>query len=330
LQKRQLGRDGPQVGAIGLGCWSFAGAYGKTDTATSHNTLARALDLGIDFLDTANVYGNGVSEQTIGSFLKSRPHEFTIATKAGIWRDPETQVRSFNNSESHLREALEKSLRHLGVEHVALYYIHRRDPERPIEDVMQTLVKFKEEGKIGGIGFSEIAPSSLRRAHAVHPVAAVQSEYSLWSRMPELGMVQACAELGVAFVPFSPLARGMFASELPDPANFGDTDFRKNNPRFVEPNFAYNSSLVDRFRNHAVDLGTTAAALAIAWVLHQGEHMIPIPGTRSAEHLEEDAGAAEISLTASDLADIERILPCGFAHGDRYSEAQLPGAERYC
>jgi aryl-alcohol dehydrogenase-like predicted oxidoreductase len=330
LQKRQLGHAGPQVGAIGLGCWSFAGAYGKTDTAASHDTLAAALDLGIDFLDTANVYGNGVSEQTIGSFLKSRPHAFTIATKGAIRRDPETNVRSFDNSEPHLREALEKSLRDLGVEHVALYYIHRRDQRIPIEDLMHTLVKFKEEGKIGAIGFSEIAPSSLRRAHAVHPVAAVQSEYSLWSRMPELGMIQACRELGVAFVPFSPLARGMFANRAPDPANFSDSDFRKNNPRFITPNFSHNLAIVDKFRAYAIDRGTTPAALAIAWVLHQGKHLIPIPGTRSAEHLAEDAGAADLALSAGDLEEIDRILPCGFAHGDRYSEAQLPGVERYC
>lgn len=330
VQTRQLGHGGPRVGAIGLGCWSFAGAYGATDTATSHDTLARALDLGIDFVDTANVYGNGVSEQTIGSFLKTHPHRFTIATKGGIRRDPETNVRSFDNGEAHLREALENSLRHLGVEHVALYYIHRRDPQRPIEEVMQTLVKFKEEGKIGAIGFSEIAPYSLRRAHAVHPVAAVQSEYSLWSRMPELGMIQACRELGVAFVPFSPVARGMFATPPPNPRGFAGNDFRKNNPRFIEPNFSSNLAMIERFRAHARDRGTTAAALAIAWVLHQGEHLIPIPGTRSRQHLEEDAGAADLALSASDLAEIEQILPCGFAHGDRYSEAQLPGAERYC
>lgn len=330
MQQRQLGRNGPQVGAIGLGCWSFAGAYGKTDADASHDTLAAALDLGIDFLDTANVYGNGVSEQVIGSFLKANPHRFTIATKAGIRRDPQTRERSFDNSEAHLREALEKSLRDLGVEHVALYYIHRRDQRVPIEDVMHTLVKFKEEGKIGAIGFSEIAPGSLRRAHAVHPVAAVQSEYSLWSRMPELGMIQACRELGVAFVPFSPLARGMFAREPLDPATFAEGDFRKHNPRFVAPNFAYNLAKADEFRVYALDKGTTPAALALAWVLHRGEHLIPIPGTRSARHLRENAKAAELTLNADDLAEIERILPCGFAHGDRYSEAQLPGVERYC
>ncbi|MDH3452894.1 MAG: aldo/keto reductase, partial [Gammaproteobacteria bacterium] len=171
---------------------------------------------------------------------------------------------------------------------------------------------------------------SLHRAHAVHPVAAVQSEYSLWSRMPELGMIQACQELGVAFVPFSPLARGMFASTPPNPQDFAASDFRKHNPRFIEPNFSRNLAIIERFRAYASDRGTTPAALAIAWVLHQGEHLIPIPGTRTADHLEEDAGAADLTLSDADLVQIESILPCGFAHGDRYSEAQLPGAERYC
>lgn len=330
MQKRQLGTGGPMVSAIGLGCWSFGGAYGPTDEAESHAALAAALDLGIDFLDTANVYGAGVSERVIGSFIRDNPGRFTIATKGGIRRHPETNERGFDNSPEHLREALETSLRNLGVDHVALYYIHRREAERPIEDVMETLVRFKEEGKIGGIGFSEISPASLRRAHAVHPVTAVQSEYSLWSRMPELGMIQACKELGVAFVPFSPLGRGMFAARTPDPAQFGDGDFRKNNPRFIEPNFSRNVEAIAPFKAFAAEKGTSPATLAMAWVLAQGDHLIPIPGTRTAEHLKEDAAGADLVLSEADLAEIARILPPGFAHGDRYSQAQLFGVERYC
>jgi aryl-alcohol dehydrogenase-like predicted oxidoreductase len=330
MQKRQLGKDGPMVGAVGLGCWSFGGAYGPTDEAESHATLAAALDLGIDFLDTANVYGAGVSERVIGSFIKDHPRRFTIATKAGIYRDPETNERGFNNSPEHLRQALETSLKNLGTDYVDLYYIHRRDQTRPIEDVMETLVRFKEEGKIGGIGFSEIAPFSLRRAHAVHPVMAVQSEYSLWTRGPELGMTQACRELGTTFVPFSPLGRGMFGAKPLDRANFADGDFRKNNPRFMEPNFSANLKAVEPFREFATSCGTTPAALAIAWVLAQGDHLIPIPGTRSAEHLRDDATGAHLRLTADDMAEIDRILPLGFAHGDRYSDAQWIGPERYC
>ncbi len=330
MHKRQLGAGGPMVSAVGLGCWNFSGAYGPTNEAESHATLAAALDLGIDFLDTANVYGRGLSEQVIGSFIKQNPGKFTIATKAGIYRDPDTNIRGFNNSPEHLREALEQSLKDLGVDHVALYYIHRREAERPIEDVMDTLVRFKEEGKIGGIGFSEISPSSLRRAHAVHPVMAVQSEYSLWSRMPELGVIQACKDLGVAFVPFSPLARGMFANQTPDPEMFEDGDFRKNNPRFIEPNFSYNVKAIAPFKQLAASIGASPASLAIAWVLVQGDHLIPIPGTRSAGHLREDAAGEAISLNDTTLAEIDQLLPPGFAHGDRYSWAQLPGVERYC
>ncbi len=330
MHKRQLGRGGPMVSAIGLGCWSFAGAYGPTTEAESHATLAAALELGVDFLDTANVYGGGVSERAIGSFIKIHPGRFTIATKGGIRRDPVTNIRSFDNSPEHLRQALETSLSNLGLDHVELYYIHRREPDRPIEEVMDTLVRFKQEGKIGGIGFSEISPASLRRAHAVHPVMAVQSEYSLWSRMPELGMIQACKDLGVAFVPFSPLGRGMFATKTPDPANFSDGDFRINNPRFLEPDFGYNVAAIEPFKLLAADLGSTPATLAMAWVLAQGDHLIPIPGTRTPVHLHEDLAGADVQLSPDDLAEIARILPPGFAHGDRYSQAQLAGAERYC
>ena len=195
---------------------------------------------------------------------------------------------------------------------------------------METLVRFKDEGKIGGIGFSEIAPSTLRRAYAVHPVMAVQSEYSLWSRSPDLGVIQACEELGVAFVPFSPLGRGILTSARLDPATFSDDDFRKNNPRFLEPNFSANDRALEPFREFAAAKSTTPAALAIAWLLAKGDHLIPIPGTRTIDHLIEDAAGVDLPLSAGDLAEIDRVLPPGFAHGDRYSEGQWPGAERYC
>lgn len=330
MHKRQLGADGPMVSAIGLGCWNFSGAYGATNEEESRATLKAAMDLGIDFLDTANVYGAGLSEQIIGRFIKDTPNDFKIATKAGIYRDPETNVRGFNNSPKHLREALEKSLTNLGVDYVDLYYIHRREAERPIEEVMDTLLRFKQEGKIGGIGFSEISPASLERAQAVHPVMAVQSEYSLWTRMPELGVIQACERIGTAFVPFSPLGRGIFAAETPDPSRFHKGDFRENNPRFVEPHFSFNVRAVARFKALAKEMGHSSPALAIAWTMAKGDHLIPIPGTRSADHLADDAAAANILLSAADLAAIDAVLPPGFAHGDRYSTAQAPGAERYC
>lgn len=326
MQKRNLGPCG-HVGAIGLGCMSFGGIFGPTDEAESHRTLKRALDLGIDHLDTANIYGGGVSEEVIGSFLKANPGRFTVASKGGITRDRE---RPFDNSPAYLRECLEGSLKRLGVERIDLYYIHRREQARPIEEVVETLVRFKEEGKIGAIGFSEISPASLERAAAVHPVAAVQSEYSLWTRLPELGMIAACARLGTAFVAFSPLARGMFSSSLPDPSSFADHDFRKSLPRFAEPNFTYNARAAGRFAAYARERGHSPAALALAWLLHRAPHIIPIPGTRSAEHLSECAVAAELCLDERDLAEIEAVMPAGSAHGDRYADSQLIGPERYC
>jgi aryl-alcohol dehydrogenase-like predicted oxidoreductase len=327
MQKRKLGADGPLVGAIALGCMSFGGSYGETDEAESHRTLSRALELGVDHLDTSNIYGDGRAEEVIGSFIRGRPHRFRIATKGGIKRGP---PRGFDNTAEYLRECLEGSLRRLGVEHVDLYYIHRRDQRIPIEDVVGTLVRFKEEGKIGGIGFSEISPASLERACKVHPVAAVQSEYSLWTRLPELGLVQATGRLGAALVAFSPLARGMFADAMPDPERFGEKDFRRATPRFTEPNFGYNRERVARFNTYARGKGHAPSALALAWVLARAPHVIPIPGTRSPLHLEQDAAGAGIVLTPKDIEEIEAILPVGFAHGARYSDQQNIGPEGYC
>jgi len=330
MKQRHLGKSGPHVSAIGLGCWNFAGPYGPTSEKESHETLAAARDLGITLIDTANVYGMGVSEQAIGSFLKGRKSGFRIATKAGIRRDPLTGTRFFDNSRDHLRAELETSLRNLGVDHVDLFYIHRREAGRPIEEVMDTLLRFRQEGKITGIGFSEISPSSLRLAHAVSPVSAIQSEYSLWTRQSDLGMVQACRDLGVAFVAFSPLGRGVFGTPAPNPARFGEADFRKANPRFVEPNYSRNIAAIEPFKAFARDLGATPIALAIAWLLTRGPHVIPIPGTRSAGHLKDCADGVSLTLTADHLAEIERILPAGFAHGDRYSADQAIGVEGYC
>ena len=328
MKTRKLGLDGPDVSALGLGCMSFAGSFGTTDKAESFECLDAARDQGITFLDTAELYGKGYSEELIGEYQQERGHRFSIATKGGIVAGGKRGEN--DNSEAALRKALEGSLKRLRVEHVELYYIHRRDWSIEIEDVAETLTKFKNEGKIGGFGFSEIAPSSLRRAHAVHPVTAVQNEYSLWTRYPELGMLQACAELGVAFVPFSPLARAMLTDTFPDPTGFPDTDFRKNMPRFLEPNFSANCKMISGFRNFARSRGWSTTEAALAWILDQEEHLIPIPGTRSAAHLKEWAGAAEIKLTDEDRTEIERILPVGFAHGDRYSDEQIVGIERYC
>ncbi|MFK7879407.1 aldo/keto reductase [Roseobacter sp.] len=330
MKKRQIRQDGKKVSEVGLGCWSFGGSYGPTTEAEAHNTLSAALDFGVTFLDTANVYGMGVSETIIGTFLKGNAGRFTIATKAGIWRDPETGIRGFNNKPAYLRDQLEGSLSKLGLDHVDLFYMHRRDQDVPIEEVMETLLRFKTEGKIGGVGFSEISPASLRRAHAVGPVDAVQSEYSLWTRQPELGMIQTCAALGVAFVPFSPLGRGIFAPVPPDPSTFEPGHFRKDTPRFSEPNFSQNLQQIAGFKALAGDLGLSPITLALAWCLNQGDHLIPIPGTRSAAHLKDCVAASDVAMTPETMRAIEEILPVGWAHGDRYTHAQWIGIEGYC
>lgn len=327
MRQVELGRGGPKVGAVGLGCMSFGGMYGPTDIATSHATLRRALDLGVTHLDVADIYGGGLCEEVIGAFLKKNGNPFTIATKAGIVTRPQ---RSVNNGRDYLAACLDASLKRLGVERVDLFYIHRRDPAVPVEEVMETLVGFVRSGKIGAIGFSEIAPWTLERAARIHPVAAVQSEYSLWTRQPELGMLDLCTRLGVTFVSFSPVARGMLTDADLDPASFPENDFRRANPRFQEPHFSENLAKIRRFRAHAAERGVPASTLALAWTFAKAPNSIAIPGTRSAAHLDQDAAAADLVLSERDVAEIEAILPAGFAHGPRYSAAQAAAVEDYC
>ncbi len=323
---KQRALAGHKVGAVGLGCMSFGGIYGETDEQESFACMQAALDLGVTHWDVAEKYGEGVSESVMGRFLRESGAEVTLATKAGIYSAPE---RRFSNAADDLRRSLEGSLERLGRSSVELFYIHRREAERPVEEVMETLVAFMDEGLIGGIGFSEIAPSTLRRANAVHPVAAVQSEYSLWTRQPELGMIQTCAELGTAFVAFSPIGRGIMSDHFQGPENFPTGDFRSGQPRFMEPNYSYNAKAVEGFKAFCVGRGWATAATAMAWVMAQGDHIIPIPGTRSAAHLRELAQADAIELSAEDIAEIERLLPVGFAHGSRYGASQWPGVEIY-
>ncbi len=333
MVKRNLGNTGTSVSAVGIGGMSFSDFYGPTDTEKSHAILRKALDLGIDHIDTSNVYGSGVSEERIGSFLKDQAGNkndyFKIATKAAISRDKEDR-RHFDNSFSHLQTELDKSLKRLGVEQIELFYVHRRDAHTPIEVVTETLAEFVKSGKIKQFGFSEIAPSSLQLAAAIHPVGAVQSEYSLSTRLPELGLVQRTKELGTSLVAFSPVGRSLLTDDPLSYEKCQAIDFLKDNPRFLQPNFAHNIAATDRFRLLAKEMGYKTASLAIAWLLHQGEHILPIPGTRSVSHLEELAAGAEISLSDSDLQAIDNCLPIGWAHGDRYSVTQWVGPERYC
>lgn len=331
MNKRRLGPNGPLVAPIGIGAMSFTDFYGPTSEAESHRVLETALALGIDHIDTSNVYGMGLSERVIGSFLEGLGRNpFSIATKAGIRRDPETGARSFDNSRDHLSAELDRSLERLGVDSVELFYVHRRDPRLAIEAVTETLAGFVQDGRIGSFGYSEIAPSSLRRAAAVHPVAAVQSEYSLATRAPELGLVQACRELGTALVAFSPVARGLLTDRPPTAESVARSAFLKVNPRFTGDNLTANRAQSDRLRSLAREMGEPTAALAIAWLLHRSEQVIPIPGTRSPTHLEELARGMTLDLSKDDLARIEAALPVGWAHGDRYSDAQWVGPERYC
>lgn len=315
------------VSAIGLGAMSFAGVFGPTDQAESFACLDAAVEAGVDFIDTANVYGMGRSESVLGAWLKDRKARVALATKGGIVNGP---ARRFDNSEAHLRAELEGSLRRLGRDRVELYYIHRRDPSVPVEEMAGTLARFVAEGKIGGYGLSEVSPATLRRAHAVHPVRAVQSEYSLWTRLPELGMIQACAGLGVAFVPFSPLARGMLGRAMLDMESLAEGDFRRTIPRLGPENYAANARAIEGFRAFARLRGWPVAGLAIAWLLDRGPHLIPIPGTRTAAHLRDWAAACDIGLSDADRDEIGRLLPVGFAQGDRYGDTQMIGVERYC
>ncbi|MDZ7908134.1 MAG: aldo/keto reductase [Gemmobacter sp.] len=326
MKHRQLGATGPKTSALGLGCLSFGGLFGATSTAGSLACLDAAWDHGITFLDVANVYGSGMSETVIGEWLASRPHRPLIATKAGIVQGA---TRGIDNTPAYLRAELEGSLRRLGVDHVALFYLHRHDPATPIEAVASLMADLIVEGKIGGYGLSEIAPYTLRRAHAVHPVTAVQNEYSLWTRQPELGMIQTCAELGVAFVPFSPLARGAFGQPMLDPNTQDIGPFRTTIPRFSPENWPLNRPYLLAFQQLAADMGHHPAALALAWCLHRGDHLIPIPGTRHAANLAAWATAPDITLTPQDMARIDAILPVGWAYGDRYNDAMAASVERY-
>lgn len=334
MEKRALGRGGRDVSAIGIGAMSFTNFYGPSTEEGSHAILDAALDLGIDHLDTANVYGMGRSETFIGSYLARqgarRNDLFAIATKASIRRDPETGARSIDNSPGHLEAELDASLKRLGVDCVELFYVHRRDPRFSVEEVAETLARLVRAGKTKSFGFSEIAPATLERATAVHPVAAVQSEYSLSARAPELGLVQATEKLGAAMVAFSPVGRALLTDTPPTAEKVARIDFMAANPRFQEPNLAANLARTDAFRALAAEMGTSAAALAIAWLLHSAPHVIPIPGTRSVDHLRQLAAGAGLSLSADDVGRIEAVLPVGWAHGDRYNEAQWKGPERFC
>ena len=334
--RREFKHIGKTVNAVGYGAMSLSNFYGPIDHKGCLDIVAACYDLGVDHLDTANLYGRGNSETVIGEYLRDNPAArdfFTIATKGGIWiGDPNQGNDGFpnNNGKTFLEKCLDESLQKLGIDCVDIYYLHRWDQRLPIEEVTEILAGFVKAGKCKGIGFSEIAPSSIRRAAAVHPVTAVQSEYSLWTRLPELGVLQACEEVGATMVAFSPLGRGMLTDTYHSLEKAQTLPFLQNNPRFMSPNYEANVAHIDRFRQYARDLGWSTAGLANAWTLAKGEHVLPIPGTRHKAHLAQCVQAMNTALSPDQVEEIERILPVGFAHGDRYSDAQYKGQERYC
>ncbi|WP_373635160.1 aldo/keto reductase [Yoonia sp. SS1-5] len=327
MKMRTLGACGPDVGAIGLGCMSFGGMSGDTDPSTSFAAMDAAWAAGITHFDTANVYGPHISEQVVGQWIDARGARPSIATKAGIQRDPDHPV---NNDPTYLEAELDGSLNRLGVERVDVFYIHRREQAIPIADVAGFMGRMIDKGKIGGWGMSEISPTTLRQAHAETPVRAVQNEYSLWTRLPELGLLDECARLGVSFVAFSPLARGVFGRNVIDPDHPDFGPFRTEMPRFQGENWVQNKNRAMAFHMIADEYGASVPALALAWVLAQGDHIIPIPGSRSAAHIKDWAMADDIILTPDLQAKIDAVLPVGWAWGDRYSAAQSRAPEQYC
>ena len=326
IPRRQLGQGGPVVGAVALGTMNFQGTYGAADAADSQRVIDACVEMGIDHIDTSDVYGAGGAEEMLAPVLARHRGRVTIASKAGITRDPD---HPFDNSPAYLRAALDRSLRRMGVERIDLYYLHRREAGRPVEEAMDALMRLQAEGKIGAIGLSEVAPATLDRACAIGPVAAVQSEYSLWSRQVELGMVDACARHGAALVAFSPVGRGVFGDVPPDPAGFAPGDLRAGMPRFQPDNWARNLPRLRAFADWARDQGESPAAMAIAWVLSRAQHVIALPGSRSLDHWGQIARGAGLSLTAGQLAQIDALLPAGWTHGARYGAAMAQGPETW-
>jgi len=320
MEQRQLGTDGPLVSALGLGCMGMSAFYGERDEAQSRATLHRALDLGVTHLDTADMYGLGHNEELIGRTLGGRRGEFVLATKFAN-RVNDAGDRWVDSSAKWAKDACEASLKRLGMDHIDLYYMHRRNPATPIEETVAAMASLKEEGKILHLGLSEVAPATLRAAHAVHPIAAVQMEYSLFTRFVEDEMLATCRELGVALVAYSPVGRGFLAGAISTPDELAPDDWRRTVPRFAGANWEANAPLVQALRDVAGQIGCTPAQAALAWVLAQGHDVLPIPGTKRVSYLEENAAAAEVRLTPQQLASLEAAVPAAAVAGDRYPAA---------
>jgi len=319
MQRRTLGQ-GFEVSALGLGCMGMSEFYGAADEGESIATIHRAIELGVTFLDTADIYGMHANERLVGRALAGRRDDVQLATKFGIVRDPQNpDHRGVDGRPDYVRRACDASLERLGVDHVDLYYQHRVDPNVPIEETVGAMGELVAAGKVRHLGLSEAAPETIRRAHAVHPITALQSEYSLFSRDPEQGVLATLRELGIGFVPYSPLGRGYLSGRIRSRDDLAGDDFRRNQPRFADEAFEHNRALVDRVGELAAARGATPAQLALAWVLAQGDDVVPIPGTKRRTYLEENVAAVSIELTADELAALEEAVPAGAAAGDRYA-----------
>lgn len=327
MKMRKLGQGGPEVSAVGLGCMGMSAFYGGSDEAQSIAVIHRALDLGVTLFDTAEMYGPHTNEVLLGKALKGRRDQAFIATKFGINRQADGSAIT-DGSPANVRRAVEGSLSRLGVDHIDLYYQHRVDPNTPIEETVGAMGELVKEGKVRFLGLSEAAPATLRRAHAEHPITALQTEYSLWSREPEDELLATVRELGIGFVPYSPLGRGFLSGDIKSIDDLAPDDFRRTNPRFSGDNFQKNLDLVAAVGAIAADKGVTAAQLALAWVLAQGEDLVPIPGTRRIATLEQNVAAADIVLTADDLARIEAVFPRDAAAGERYAPGGMSSLNR--
>jgi aryl-alcohol dehydrogenase-like predicted oxidoreductase len=329
MQTKPLGSQGINASALGLGCMGMSDFYGSRNDEESTKVIQHAYELGINFFDTADMYGPYTNEVLVGKAIRPFRKECILATKFGIVRDPnDSSRRGVNGKPEYVRSSCENSLKRLNVEVIDLYYLHRKDPDTPIEDTVGAMSQLVKEGKVRGIGLSEVNAYTLRRAHSVHPITALQSEYSLWTREPEDDILNTCRELGIAFVAYSPLGRGFLTGQIKRFEDFEPGDYRRFSPRFQGENFDKNLQLVRKIETMATNKGCTSSQLALAWVMAQGDYIFPIPGTKHIKYLEENVGALDISLSEEELKEIDSIAPKGVAAGSRYPESAMGSVGR--